>query len=126
MSRIKVAIALIIFSISLPVISLICTQNIAQDIAFYCEDIQQSIIDENFDKAEDVSKKLNEEWENNYKILSSYIGHDHLERLEISIASLKTHIRLENFELSYIILDEIIVCAKHLLISQSPNFYNIF
>ncbi len=124
--RVKIAVILIIFSISLPILSLLSTNNISHGIVEYCKEMQNYIVDENFDKAQEISETLNDEWEENYKILSSYIGHDHLERLEISIASLKTHVNLENFEMSYIILDEIIVCAYHLLISQTPSFYNIF
>ncbi len=126
MNRLVISIILIIFSVSIPVYSVITTNDILYTITSDVENIEKNLEDDKFSTAYENAVKLDESWDDFYKIMSSYIVHDNLERIEMSISSLQTYIKLENYEMAYLVCKEIKISAEHILLSQLPMFWNIF
>lgn len=123
--RTVTAIAFLLLSFLLTFISLNATKNIAAEISGSAEKINQLILYRP-DNAETEYSLLSEKWQADYKILSTYISHQHLENIEHSISALESYIKLGDYTSAQIICAEISASIKHLYRSELPLIQNIF
>ncbi len=124
--RIIIASILLSLAVIISVASLLFTRQICNSIIENVNTTQQLLLDENIDSAATEATILINKWETQYKILSSYIPHNELERCEVSINSLLKYIVYRDSATALIICEDIKVLTEHLYMNEQPGIWNIF
>lgn len=126
LKRLCIGIVLMFTAICLCLLSFFLTKIITENVTNKINIIETQILENDTDEAIDSAQSLIENWEKQYKVLSSYISHEDLERTEVAIYSVEKYLYLKDYAAALIICEDIRICTEHLLNSEKPSFWNIF
>lgn len=125
MKRIIAAAILLVFSLSASAVALSATHGISDKVAYLAEALDDSLENESADIYQ-KTRELSDCWDSSYKILSTYISHQHLEETEKMIALLEKYVDMESYSLARVVCSEISKSIKHIYTSEKPELQNIF
>ena len=89
-------------------------------------ELRKEIKDENKENLEDSIKRLNDEWNNRNKILSLYIEHDELEKVETYLSGFESYVEEEDKALALNEIDKTEFVLEHISNKYKFNMENIF
>lgn len=124
--RLVIGVVLLFIATTASVASLAVTKTLCEIIVEDVDIIENYILENENELAVEKAKTLSLKWENQYKILCTYIAHDELERTEISINAVYTYLTLGDTASALILCEDIKTSAKHIFTSENPGFWNIF
>lgn len=125
MKRIMTAIFLFALSLLLSAASLFLTGSISETVSGQAEELELMLSQES-PQAQDAFDALEEQWEKDYKILSTYVIHQHLEETEKNVALLGKYIRMGNYRGAEALCSQIAQSIRHIYVSEKPELQNIF
>ncbi len=123
--RIIIAGVLFFVSVVLSIVSYNSTTAICEEVLNSTQRIKEYIESENL-LALSEAEKMKESWENQYKILSSYIPHEQLEKSNVSLNSLLNYLKEGQNEIALLICEEIKIDIDHVMKYEKLIFSNIF
>lgn len=126
LKRLFIAIILLFTALSLCILSYALTVEINNVVTDTVLTTENYILNNQINLAIEEAEKLKANWENQYKILSSYTSHEDLERTEVAINSVANYLYLEDYSAALIICEDIKICTEHIKNSEKPSFWNIF
>lgn len=124
--RTVIGIILLFVAVSLAFLSVSVTKMIRDDITAGVDEAETYILEGNREKAMETAQRLSSNWERQYKILSAYISHDHLERCGVAIGAVMNYLSLEDSAAALVMCQDIRVSAEHIYASERPELSNIF
>lgn len=108
----------------------IITSNYTKDSVEIISDelniLREYILEEDKKKAIDKMQEIKEKWEERYKILSFYIEHDELEKVETELTGLVADLSVEEYKNCIAELDTTIFILEHIQEKEEFNFRSIF
>ncbi len=117
---------LLLVATIISVSSLFVTEIICANVETSIDNIEELIIKGENEEALYQSQILTSDWEKYYKIASSYMPHDELERVEVSIFAVPKYLSLGDDLAALIICEDIKVAVNHIYLIEYPGFWNIF
>ena len=91
-------------------------------------ELREELMKENVDK-ESAKKKMNkvyEKWNKRHPILSYYIEHDEIEKVETDLAAVNGDIEIEEYKEAVVELDRTVYVLEHIKNKTAFNLENIF
>lgn len=124
--RLIIGVVLLFVATTASVASLAVTKSLCEIIVEDVDVIESYIFENETELALENAKTLTEKWEEQYKLLCTYIEHDQLERTEISINAVYTYLSLGDTASALILCEDIKTSAKHIYTNENPGFWNVF
>ena len=90
---------------------------------------EQYLEEASIEKDNEIENKINsisEEWDQYEKILSLYIEHEELEKIDTSIVLIKSYIEVDNYEDAVPEAEECIFVLNHIRQKQKISIANLF
>ena len=125
MAKAKCAIIILILTIIMCVLSFFYLENVTKTLTTEINLVKEYISKEETDLAFKKAESAIKVWNNNRKILKTFIDHSHLDNLETDLYELKSN--LTNGETSEILAtsENIISRIKQLKNSEKPSLENV-
>jgi hypothetical protein len=125
MKRVIISISLLVLSFFLSIFSLSLTASISDSISQQAGKLEYLLSKEDTSSLS-AYDDLKNQWDLDYKILSTYISHQHLEDTEKNMVLLGEYIRSGNYTTAQILCAQISASLEHLYRSERPEVQNIF
>lgn len=138
MYREIISIIIIIFLIiSMDMITEKYTKKTVEDISNKLIEVRNigSILKKNEEKGEEnkrqkdiINEKINlvyDDWKKKYKILSYYLEHDELEKVETDIVNIKSFVEVEDYDMTIEEIDSCIYVLNHIENKEKLSLSNI-
>ena len=88
--------------------------------------IEESIVKQDVEQANNEIKIIADKWEEKQKKLAYYIEHDELEKVHTSIVKMRSYVETENFSEAMAELEDGKFVIEHIQEKNSFNLQNIF
>ena len=126
--EIVVCIIVIILIISMDLISNNYTKKVFDNLNENLGNLRNEMINENKNegKINDELKKVEKQWNENFKILSCYIEHNELEKVARQLTLIKGNIDVEEYNQAIPQLDECVFILNHIHDKEILLIKNIF
>lgn len=124
--EIIICVIVIIIVITLNVFSEKFTNKIMDDIITNLKNVREALLTENEEQMRENIEKVNNEWEENKSKLSIYIEHDELEKIEMYMVELNTHIETKEYNMAIESLDVGVFIIEHTKDKYKLSLKNIF
>lgn len=124
-NRTIVGIVLLVFAVAISTASVFITQIICEDIESTVDHTETLILQGESQLAMESAQKLSDDWDKQFRILSSYIDHEDLERCEVAINAVGKYLSLDDYAAALVMCQDIKVSAEHIFISERPAFWNV-
>ena len=99
-------------------------EDLSQDLLFLREEITKSEVDQ--EKAQKETEKLEKEWKEKQNKLAYYIEHNELEKIEVELTAIQSHIETQEYQDSTSEIDKSIFLLEHIKDKYAFNLQNIF
>lgn len=126
MKEIMISIGVILFILVLDFTTQRYTKQTVDVMTVNLHELRKEIKDENKENLEDSIKRLNDEWNNRNKILSLYIEHDELEKVETYLSGFESYVEEEDKALALNEIDKTEFVLEHISNKYKFNMENIF
>ena len=107
-----------------------CTVETVEETSKYLMELRDVIInDDDIIDIDDAKQKINEihqKWDERYEILTYYIEHDELEKVETELTGLRAYIDKEEFSEAVAEVDKSIYILEHIKDKNALKLKNIF
>ena len=97
---------------------------LSQNLLSLRDEITKAEIDN--EKAKKETEKIEKEWKEKYDKLAYYIEHNELEKIEIELTAIKSHIETQEYQDSTSEIDKSVFLLKHIEDKYAFNLQNIF
>ena len=108
----------------------IVTNNYTKDtvniISNDLEILKEYVLKEQKEKAEIQMKKINDKWEERYKVLAFYIEHDELEKVKTQLTELSANLSVEEYKLCIAELETTAFILDHIKEKEEFHLRSIF
>ena len=88
--------------------------------------IEESIVKQDVEQANNEIKIIADKWEEKQKKLAYYIEHDELEKVHTSIVKMRSYVETENFSEAMAELEDGKFVIEHIQEKNSFNLQNVF
>ena len=126
MKEIMISIGVILFILVLDFTTQRYMKQTVDVMTVNLHELRKEIKDENKENLEDSIKRLNDEWNNRNKILSLYIEHDELEKVETYLSGFESYVEEEDKALALNEIDKTEFVLEHISNKYKFNMENIF
>ena len=99
-------------------------EDLSQSLLFLREEITRSEVDQ--EKAKGEAEKLEKEWKEKQNKLAYYIEHNELEKIEVELTAIQSHIETQEYQDSTSEIDKSIFLLQHIEDKYAFNLQNIF
>lgn len=121
-----ITIFIVIFVITGNIITQGYTKNTVNVMQEKLVQIKEEINNNNEDKINSKMNEIEEEWKKRTEILSYYLEHDELEKIETEIVILKANIQIEEYKQGMEGLENCYFLLEHIKDKESVKLDNIF
>lgn len=121
-----ITIFIVIFVITGNIITQGYTKNTVNVMQEKLVQIKEEINNNNEDKINSKMNEIEEEWKKRTEILSYYLEHDELEKIETEIVTLKANIQIEEYKQGMEGLENCYFLLEHIKDKESVKLDNIF
>ena len=99
-------------------------EDLSQNLLFLREEITKSEVDQ--EKAKKETEKLEKEWKEKQNKLAYYIEHNELEKIEVELTAIQSHIETQEYQDSTSEIDKSIFLLEHIKDKYAFKLQNIF
>lgn len=100
--------------------------NMYKELTYINDEIEESLINKEFNKAYDSCENLKKNWEKHCKLLSLYLNDNEIDNISSEIIQLSQYIKTNNIEESLVHTQIIKFLIKQIKHFEQINIHNIF
>lgn len=114
MKEILISISIIIVIFFLDIMMQKYTEKVVSTMNNYINDLKTDIRDENYSKLDQNINDMNDKWDEFKNVLSVYIEHDELEKVETYLAGYKSYVETHDKDMALSDLDKTEFILEHI------------
>ena len=126
MRNIVISISVFIVMLAVMIFSINYLNKTALNIQKLNDEIEQSITDNNWDKAYKLSMEYTQKWEKHSKIVKVFVNHQELDNVEMELWKLPQYVKQETKDEALASVHVLKFLLAHITNLEKINFQNIF